>query len=143
MSRKKEQLLWDRMHSNLRNRKLLLQRVENMAGVGDPDVRVLRKGRVTYCELKVASRLPVREATPLLGDEGLSVEQRNWHLEWIAHGGRSMIIVGVRGTAMHWALWGNRAEAVNRMTVAELSRYACVMGVMLGDGFWHRLEEAL
>lgn len=76
--RKREQLLWDAMRRNL-PRELWLQRVENVAGDGMPDVYVGFSGK--WVELKAPSKIPKRETTPLLGAEGLRPSQVNWLLQ--------------------------------------------------------------
>jgi hypothetical protein len=129
------------MHNNLRG-KLNLQRIENMVGDGIPDVLTLRSGKVTFCELKVAERIPARPGTPLLGDKkGLNVEQRNWHLDWTMNGGRSMIIVGIQDQSVHFALWGHLADRVNAMSYNDMHSACAIMSN--GVNFWRRLLEAL
>ncbi len=141
MTRKKEQLLWDRMRNNLGG-KLRLQRVEEMLGSGTPDVLALRAGKVTWCETKAAKAVPKRPGTPLLGEaEGLTIDQRNWHLDWTMNGGRSMIIVGVKDHRFHAAIWGMHADRVNAASIGELRSMALV--TWEGPEFWKLLLEHL
>jgi hypothetical protein len=110
------------MRSNIDARAVRLQRVENIASVGDPDGHALCAGRVTMWELKAVRAAPVRPETPVLGAaSGLSVEQRNWHLSWCRHGGRSVIIVGV-GSNRLFVVPGRLADELNSMSLAELGR---------------------
>lgn len=117
--RKPEQRLWDRMRGALGNR-LRLERIENIVNVGTPDVLSLASGTVVPVELKAVECYPAREATRVLGDKGLSRDQRNWHHSWRAHGGFSVILVGV-GSYDLYAIPGWLADEVNDMSARQLS----------------------
>ncbi|CAB4164990.1 hypothetical protein UFOVP815_2 [uncultured Caudovirales phage] len=120
--RKTEQKLWDRMRAaKVAVPSVRLERIENLVGVGTPDVIALCKGQVTWVELKSVDNFPVKETTRVLGAKGLSVAQRNWHYEWYAHEGRSLILVGV-GRAQIYTIPGFLADAVNDMSRAELGK---------------------
>jgi len=122
--RKTEQRLWDRMRRNAAALapKLRLERVENLVGVGLPDVLAIASGSVAWLELKSVEDYPVRATSQVLGAaKGLSVAQRNWHYEWHAHGGRSFIVVGV-GPADMFAIPGILGDAVNSMARKDLQR---------------------
>lgn len=122
--RKTEQRLWDRMrkHAAALAPKLRLERVENLVGVGMPDVLAIASGRVSWLELKSVDAYPVREFSRVLGaTKGLSVAQRNWHYEWYAHSGKSFIVVGV-GPADVFAIPGVLGDAINFMTRKDLQR---------------------
>jgi hypothetical protein len=142
--RLKEQRLWDRMRSNT-DPIIKLQRIENMHSDGIPDVLACCLGIVTFCELKCAAGLPARSTTRLLGGEGLSVDQRNWHLDWRKHGGRSIIVVGVNNLPHHWALDSAYADSVNDMTTADLTEHATAFALARKDGaaFWFKLSGML
>lgn len=99
--RKPEQRLWDRLR-RARPPGLYLERIENMVGEGRPDVDALWHGYFTPVELKAQPRLPVRADTRVFGDDGLSVEQCNWHLNWARHGGRSLIIAQAGSWLLAW-----------------------------------------
>lgn len=131
-----EQRLWDNMRGAL-GKRCRLERIENLVGVGTPDVWVLtaRHGIVTPVELKAVRSWPVRGATPVLGREGLSPEQRNWHLDWHRWGGRSLVIVGV-GTEGPYAFDGKRADSINQLTKHEYVPQACAIG-------WERIFEVM
>lgn len=124
MLRKTEQRLWDRMRRNAAALapRLQLQRVENLVGVGLPDVLAICDGSVAWCELKAVENYPARSTSQVLGTaKGLSVAQRNWHYEWYAHGGRSFVVIGV-GTSEVFTIPGILADGINTMTRAEMHR---------------------
>jgi len=122
--RKKEQRLWDRMRKALSG-SVRMERVENLVSVGRPDVDCLVDGFFTPVELKSVCRLPARRFTAVLGDkDGLSIDQRNWHLDWQRHGGKSLIIIGVADlTNRLYAVPGKYHDDVNGMTTVELLRF--------------------
>jgi hypothetical protein len=122
--RKKEQRLWDRMRAaKSAAPSVRLERIENLVGVGTPDVIALRSGQVTWVELKSVDAFPVKATTRVLGAKGLSTAQRNWHYEWHAHEGRSLILVGV-GTINIYAIPGFLADAVNEMSRLDLEKHS-------------------
>jgi hypothetical protein len=119
--RKAEQKLWDRMRKNLKSPELQLVRIENLVGVGAPDVDAIHKSVITKMELKAVKKLPKRDTTPVLGAAaGLSAQQKNWHLEWRRHGGRSLIIVGV-DSFQFYAIEGKHHDSINDMTHTDLA----------------------
>lgn len=120
--RKVEQRLWDRMREALGG-KLRLERVENIVSVGTADVLSLANGRVTPVELKAVEAYPTRASTRVLGDKGLSREQRNWHLSWRQNGGSSLILIGV-GSYDLFAVPGAHADFVNEMNAEELAQHS-------------------
>lgn len=120
--RKTEQRLWDRMREAL-GRKLRLERIENIVNVGTADVFSLANGRVTPVELKAVESYPARAATRVLGDKGLSREQRNWHLSWRQNGGSSLILIGV-GSHDMFVVPGALADLVNDMNAEELAQHS-------------------
>lgn len=117
--RKTEQRLWDRMRRAL-NGKARLERVENVVHVGTPDLLALVNGITTPIELKAVEDYPARATTRVLGDKGLSNDQRNWHKDWQKWGGRSLIAVGV-GSRDLFIIPGKRADDVNEMTAMQLA----------------------
>lgn len=121
MSRLKEQKLWDRMRRAV-GEKVRLERVENVMTVGMPDVLALADGHVTWAELKAVDGYPARPATRVLGVEGLSIKQKNWHLSWRRNGGTSIIVVGVARDL--YALHGSHHDHVNEYSRAELECHA-------------------
>lgn len=138
----KEQRLWDRMRSH-RTSFVRLERVENMLAAGFPDViaQVGLTSNTWLIELKAVSSLPVRPRTPVFGkDEGLTVDQRNWLLDWMHFGGHALIL-GASGEghpALHWLISGKFAEEFNAMTLADL-RVNSLLPEERGRGFWPAL----
>lgn len=113
-----EQRLWDRMRTRLKGRGIRLERIENVVGTGRPDIDALSNGTFTPIELKAVEGWPARDATPVLGRKGLSIDQRNWHMDWARYGGRSLVIVGV-GTSV-FAFLGTFHDKINHMTRAQM-----------------------
>lgn len=143
MSRDPEQLLWDRMRAGLQRNanlnELFLQRVEVQHEEGLPDLFALREGRVTPIELKVG-RIPAhRDTTVLPPRRGLSVEQRNWHVNWANHGGKSMIIIAAQDE--HFAVRGCDVDEINDCNYAQLRRLSFLC--LEGPAFWNVLRSAL
>lgn len=131
-----EQRLWDRMRAAL-GKRCRLERIENMVGVGTPDVWALtaRHGIVTPVELKALKAWPIRAGTPVLGRDGLSLEQRNWHLDWHRWGGRSLVVVGV-GTDGPYAFEGRHADKINQLQRYDYAAQAWAIG-------WERIFEVM
>jgi hypothetical protein len=120
--RKTEQKLWDRMRSNMRARhpEIRMERIENLMGAGMPDLVMLASGHIYFAELKAIEFGPVFATTPALGSaRGLSVAQRNGHLEWNRDAVTSLIIVGI-GSSETYFMSGRRADAVNQMTITQM-----------------------
>lgn len=135
--RKTEQKLWDRMRNNMRiaHYDVRMERIENLMGAGMPDVVLLAKGNIRFAELKAVEAAPVYSATPLLGTaKGLSVAQRNWHIEWNRDAINSVIVVGVGSTEVYF-LSGRRADALNQMTLAQMQA-ATLAKSWVGFGTW-------
>lgn len=120
----REQLLWDRMKSNVR-RRIRLERIENGLSAGMPDVLSVCLGVVTWCELKSVAEAPKRKGTPLLGKQhGLTIDQLNWHLSWQQSGGNCCVIIGVgQQTFLVAHTW---IETVNTLTYEDIKRVAIV-----------------
>jgi hypothetical protein len=128
--RLKEQRLWDRTRDNLSALpapRIRLERYENVVAEGCPDVLALCDGLVTWVELKAVHKAPARNTTRLMPvGEGLSVEQRNWHLDWHQNRGRSLVLIGV-GSSIIIALPGKLADSINSMTFAEAASQAVAL----------------
>lgn len=121
--RKTEQRLWDRMRRAL-NGRVRLERIENIVTSGMPDV-LATCNHVAFVELKAVETPPAREMTRVLGDKGLSIEQRNWHLDFARWGGCSYILIGI-GTEHLFMINGRRADEVNGMNMSELKKHSLV-----------------
>lgn len=121
MPRKPEQQLWDRMRHNICRVTVRLERIENAASDGIPDVLALAAGAVTFCELKQVAAAPKRPTTRLIpSGKGLRTSQLNWHMEWARHGGRSIIVVGLGANRLFCVL-GALADEINKATLSELA----------------------
>jgi hypothetical protein len=93
--RLREQRLFDRCKANL-PREIRLERIENVVGSGTPDLHAIYRGRTTWIELKAIEDIPARMDTQLLdSNHRPSIEQRNWHLDYTQHGGRSLVVIGI------------------------------------------------
>lgn len=134
--RKKEQLLWDSFKRNAPS-ELWLQRVENVMGVGMPDVYVGCSG--LWVELKAPTSVPKREATRVLGGEGLNQDQINWHMKMASYNmfTRNASYILVR-TCDHelFLIPGGLADTVNEMPMFSLRKcrvandWAAIMEVL-------------
>ena len=115
-----EQRLWDTMRGN-RPRGFVLERVENIVGDGMPDVYVTAPAVSVWVELK-APNPPKREATRVLGDEGLRQSQKNWHIQKTRLGLITWILIRERRTGRMWLVSGQWADSINDMTATELDK---------------------
>lgn len=142
--RLKEQRLWDRLRNNISPKAVNLQRIENMVGAGFPDVVAISDGVVTPTELKAIDELPKMIKTRLLGPQGLSVEQRNWHTSWAKYGGQSLILlgIGVGSSCRHYAAVGAQADEVNEWALIDWVQHSLVEANS-GPAFWTGLTNVL
>lgn len=111
-----EQRFWDRARRALVPI-LHAERIENLVGVGIPDVWFLaHTGLIMPTELKAIQGWPARATTRVLGPKaGLSVDQRNWHLTWKQAGGTSAVLVGVGGDRQY-LFHGRLHDEINDFT---------------------------
>lgn len=126
MSRRPEQRLWDRLRKVAAGR-LHTERIENLVGVGRPDVDTLVGGSFMPIELKQVAAWPARANTRVLGDKGLSQVQKNWHLNWRYWGGQSLIVVGVADEVFTFS--GATADHVNEYNTAQFRAAAMCIGL--------------
>lgn len=123
--RKPEQRLWDAMRKACPP-DILLDRIENVAGEGTPDlfVKARTAKRSCWIELKVTTR-PKRPTTQMLGDaKGLNVDQRNWH-DIRANAFAVPTFVLVRDDSLQlYLVSGQRALSINGMTQHELAQHS-------------------
>ena len=95
--RQAEQKVWDAMKRGAKKVPALwLQRVENIAGDGMPDVHAAHDAIESWVELK-AAKMPARSTTKLQMSEGLRQSQINWHLKAQSKGLRTYILVRIEG----------------------------------------------
>ena len=120
--REKEQKLWDVVRKRLPVSIMMAERIENAVGTGGPDVRTLCRGTHRAIELKAVDALPKRATTRVLGDDGVSIAQKNWWLDYTKHGGVGVILIGIGGgTSREFiAVGGEHADAVNGWCIQEL-----------------------
>ena len=126
MSRLPEQRLWDRLRTAAVGR-IHTERIENIVGVGRPDVDTLCAGSFVPIELKQVPKWPARATTRVLGDLGLSQQQKNWHLSWRNWGGTSLIVVGVDWEV--FAFPGVYADHVNDYNTGQFRASALCYGL--------------
>ena len=124
--RKPEQRLWDRLRKAAAGR-IHTERIENLVGVGRPDVDTLVAGSFVPVELKYVEAWPARESTRVLGAAGLTQVQKNWHLNWRHWGGTSLIVVGVADEVFTFS--GATADAVNDYNVIQFRNAAMIVGL--------------
>lgn len=121
--RKAEQKVWDAM-KRAAPKSLWMQRVENLAGDGMPDVYV----EGPWVELK-AAKLPKRSTTRLQYSEGVRTSQVNWHLKAETRGVVSYILIRVEELPREpMLLLGGFAKCVNDFTLTETKAAACAIG---------------
>jgi hypothetical protein len=111
-----EQRLWDRIRKRI-GRAVHIERIENSVASGTPDTLVIHNGVVTFVEHKVALR-PVRSTSRLQWKHPPTPEQRNWHMTWAQHRGRSYFVVGVEGAL--FAVPGALADEIAAMTESDI-----------------------
>lgn len=114
-----EQRLWDRIRRNI-GRAVHIERIENTAASGTPDTVALYKGTVTFVEHKIAT-LPARSTTRLQWKHPPTPQQRNWHITWNQHGGRSYFVVGIDQRL--FAVPGLLADQIEAMTEEDISSW--------------------
>lgn len=118
--RKTEQRFWDRMRRAI-GKDVRLERIENVVGVGTPDL-VACCYITSFVELKAVDAPPVRKTTRVLGERGLSRDQRNWHKDWHKWGGKSYVLIGVG--LQTFMISGAFADEINGMTMEQLAFYS-------------------
>ena len=128
--RKSEQKLWDAMKRAAKKHapRAWMQRVENLAGDGMPDVHASHDAIESWVELK-AAKMPKRATTKLQMSEGLRASQINWHMKAQTKGLRTFILVRVEGMERHPLLInGCWASAFNDYTYADARAAAVACG---------------
>ena len=95
-----------------------LTRIENVVGVGTPDVNYCIEGTEGWIELKSPLE-PKRDRTPLLKSQHkVSQEQKNFMLSQFNAGGNGYVLIC---TDKRWVLMGGGlADGLNEMTVQQL-----------------------
>jgi len=112
------------------DRDLHIRRIENLVGVGDPDVQGCYLGGYFDIELKTAAR-PARPSTQILNpnDEYIRPEQKVWHrLRWLAGGNNFFLLQVGSGAdgAMMYLLPGTLWRTIEGRTEEELHNFSVV-----------------
>lgn len=104
-------------------RNLHLSRIENLVGVGDPDVRGTLFGSTFDIELKTAAR-PARPSTQVLNpnSEYIRAAQKVWHrLNWLAGGSCFVLLqIGSKVAAKYYMIPGKFISVIEGKTEDEL-----------------------
>lgn len=132
--RKAEQKVWDAMKRAQKRiaPKIWMQRVENLAGDGMPDVYV----EGPWVELK-AGKLPKRSTTRIQYSEGIRTSQNNWHKKAASRGVISYVLVRVEEKKSEPLLFAGTASGdINDLTWDE----ACSRSIAIG---WTAIFERL
>ena len=95
-----------------------MERIENIAGTGTPDVNFCSMGVECWIEMK-SSIEPKRATSSLLkSNHKLSQTQKNWFLQQRCAGGRGYIMIA---TNKRWMLIDSEyADDINKMTIGQL-----------------------
>jgi hypothetical protein len=120
-----------------------IDRIENIVGVGNPDINFCAEGVECWIELK-SPKEPKRATTPLFGsNHRLSQDQKNWLLRQRNSSGKGWILIA---SDVRWLLIdGKYGDELNGMTVVELIRVS-TWQMLRGDKDktkWTKLREIL
>jgi hypothetical protein len=124
----RERKLWHRVHRYL-SPKVFAIRIENGVSAGDPDVFMMKGGRVVWIELKFCN-VPARKSSMLLGKGNLRLDQINWHLNYSNKGGTSYVLIGTND--LDYLLPGALAAGLNEMSLEEIEVSAVAMDKSIG-----------
>ena len=87
-----ESQLWKRISKECPD-DIILQRDENIVGVGQPDVIGIKKGGfVFWLELKTAAK-PVRKTSKVFKSGYVNPSQKLWFLKWTSLGANAFILL--------------------------------------------------
>lgn len=118
-----------------------LERVENGVSAGMADVNYLVREVEGWIELK-AVELPKRASTRVLGDDGLNLDQINWHMQRQGLGGRTWVLISAK--PYRWLLSGAFARDMNDWNVEQLSAHAHAWhDSVWKPAHWHTLVTVL
>jgi hypothetical protein len=99
-----------------------IDRIENLVGVGHPDVNMCLSGIELWVEIKAPIE-PKRPGTPLFGsNHKLSQDQKNWLLAQRNAKGRAFIYIATQNRLLLIA--SKLADGLNEMTTPELIEHA-------------------
>jgi len=99
------------------------RRIEDVAGVGTPDVFILIDGVAVWYEGKYARQLPAKPLTPVFGslNHPLSSDQENWLMQYHLDGGICWIFARI--IKDYVLVPGRLAFEFNKMTLSEFDPY--------------------
>lgn len=119
-----------------------IERIENTAGVGTPDINYCIGGTEGWIEMK-SPKEPLRANSKLFGgNHKLSQDQKNWFLRQRMAGGKAWVMIA---TNKRWMLIdGKYADDVNELTIDELKAIACWLALKpILKVQWEDLRETL
>lgn len=120
--RLQEQRLWDTFKGKLKAASIWHNRIENLVKEGMPDALI--QGKITaFVETKAVDEYPKRNTTRVLGNKGLSQDQKNWFLGFIKAGGIAYILARV-GSFDVFLIEGEWYDEVNEFTREQLYTHA-------------------
>ena len=102
----------------------LLQRVENSAGKGQPDVFGICERVPLFIELKCCE-VPKRPSTPLRII--VRPSQIEWHTDWHEAGGRSFFLIqaGSQRCLVPWWAWKGRMITLDELRRIKITTDQC------------------
>ena len=136
--RKAEQKVWDSMKRASKRLcpRIWMQRIENIAGDGMPDVFISGNSRSAWVELK-AAKLPKRATTKLQMTDGVRQSQINWHRKAATVGLVSYVLIRVEGKLSEPLLLdGGDSDGINIWSWDEARAHAVAIG-------WEAIFERL
>lgn len=112
------------MRNGIRRPRDRIERMENVVGLGWPDVNCcFAPGIEVWIEIK-SPKEPKRAKTPLFGsNHPLSQEQKNWFLSQRQAGGKAFIYIETATRRM--LVPAEFADGLNEMSVPELLSASC------------------
>lgn len=106
------------LRKNMPKRMDRLERIENVAGTGTPDVNFCSEGVECWIEMKSSIEPRRNKSLLFASNHKLSQVQKNWFLQQRNAGGRCYILIA---TDKRWMLIdGKYADGINKMTVTQL-----------------------
>lgn len=118
-------------------------RIENIVGVGNPDVNYCIEGIEGWIEIK-APKEPVRAYTPLFGsNHRLSQDQKNWFLRQKNCGGKGYVLIVTDKN--RWILIDGckHADSINSLTIEALEKISLHNCVKPSQADWDNIRDLL
>lgn len=112
-----EKQMWQVIRKKLPSFEDRLERIENAASVGMPDVNFCTRGIECWIELKAPTEPKNHNAKLFKNNYGLSQNQKNWFKKHLQAGGLGIILIC---TQKRWlAIEGRFADEINNWTLKE------------------------